>query len=127
MTKTNSRPARNLPALLRQMEALQKEIDAVRAAERAASLAEVLEAIALHDFTALELGFVKVQNIKSKRVKASERTFTVKQPSTPKPPKYVNPETGKTWSGYGTPPRWLVGPREDYLIAVSDSRTTRTK
>lgn len=32
-------------------------------------------------------------------------------------PKYQDPDSGKTWSGRGLRPRWLVGKKvEDYLI-----------
>jgi DNA-binding protein H-NS len=127
MKQTKPKPARDLPTLLKQMQALQKEIDAVRAIERAASLAEVLKAIETHDFTAFELGFVKTQTVKPRRIKASERTFPTKTPAAPRPPKYVNPETGATWSGHGMAPRWMVGPREDYLIPVADSRSARAR
>ncbi|MDR2113330.1 MAG: H-NS histone family protein [Candidatus Accumulibacter sp.] len=33
------------------------------------------------------------------------------------PPKYRNPETGKTWNGHGKRPFWLIGDRDKYLIA----------
>jgi len=37
--------------------------------------------------------------------------------STPVAAKYVNRETGKTWSGRGREPKWLVGKnKEDFAI-----------
>lgn len=36
----------------------------------------------------------------------------------PQPAKYVDPETGATWSGFGKPPRWIAGAadRSAFLI-----------
>lgn len=104
--------------LLKQMETLQKQIDAVRAEERGAALAQCLALIADYELTKFEL-FSKVQQIKAVKVKPSERTFPVKVTNGKVPPKYQNPETGATWSGRGTQPRWMTGPREDYLIDVT--------
>ncbi|PJO61438.1 H-NS histone family protein [Burkholderia pseudomallei] len=37
-------------------------------------------------------------------------------------PKYMDPESGRTWSGYGRPPRWMAGrdPAEFLLPAASE-------
>lgn len=45
----------------------------------------------------------------------------VKGARTPRPPKYRDPKTGKTWNGLGKPPAWIVGARnrDKYLIDVS--------
>jgi DNA-binding protein H-NS len=39
------------------------------------------------------------------------------------PPKYINPETGETWSGHARPPAWMkdVKDRSKFLIAGADA------
>jgi hypothetical protein len=37
------------------------------------------------------------------------------------PPKYQDPATGKTWSGHGKRPFWLIGDKDKYLIGASSS------
>jgi DNA-binding protein H-NS len=37
------------------------------------------------------------------------------------PPKYQDPVSGRTWSGHGKRPLWIVGDKEKYLIGASSS------
>ena len=75
--------------------ALEKQIEAEKAAVRNATLADLKAEIKLHGFgpgdlfTAAELG------------KPKKRGQTVRAP------KYRNPATGATWVGLGKRPRWL--------------------
>lgn len=101
--------------LAQAMEA--KEIEAHAAIETCTAL------IAEFELTPFELGFVKTQLVPSKKPKKADATFSVKKPKTAIPPKYADPATGKTWSGRGHQPRWIVGNRDDYLVTTK--RTTQ--
>jgi DNA-binding protein H-NS len=72
--------------------------------------------------TTVDLGFVKPQQVPPNKVKKSEKTFTAQKPKKVYPPKYVDPASGKTWSGLGHTPRWIVGNRDDYLIKTDPKK-----
>ena len=99
-----------LQRLLRELEALDEKIEAVRRSERAVTLDNVREMIADYEFTPREVfGFGS-----SSRTKL----FSVRH-------KYLNPGTGQTWSGRGRKPRWILGkPREFYLLSPSRPETS---
>jgi DNA-binding protein H-NS len=41
-----------------------------------------------------------------------------KKAKNPTQPKYQNPVDGKTWTGHGRPPLWIVGNRAAFLITA---------
>ena len=49
--------------------------------------------------------------------------MVVKGARTPRPPKYRDPKTGKTWNGLGKPPDWIAGARnrDKFLIDASSA------
>jgi DNA-binding protein H-NS len=103
--------------LLVQLEKLNAEIEAERMTVVHDAIATCTALITKYDLSAFDLGLVKTQQAKTMAVKQSEKTFPVAVKRAPKPPKYINPETGKTWNGNGPAPSWMVGNRDDYLIA----------
>lgn len=106
---------KKLHELLQQREELDKEIAEARANERAEALMTVLSMIRDFEFTSQDLQ-VKVHKLPAKKVPLQQKTFKAKKPKGTKPPKYVDPATGRTWSGYGHQPHWIEGNRDDYLI-----------
>lgn len=84
----------NLDQLLQKQAELQKEIDAVRNAERAGAIAQAKELVLKYDLTARELGI----SATARRAPGSRSAVA---------PKYRDPATGNTWSGRGKSPRWL--------------------
>lgn len=107
-----------LDELLEQQKQIQEEIEKVRKEERS----EVIEQIK----TLVEKYQIQSSSIFGrKRTKRAEITETGEEPSKPKtklPPKYRDPETGKTWTGRGNKPKWLEGKnKEDYLIREETS------
>ncbi|AOJ73380.1 MULTISPECIES: H-NS histone family protein [Burkholderia] len=91
-----------------QIEALQIEADALRAAEIEAVLADVRAKVAEYGLTEQD-------------VFGRKRTTRAKDTSTSKPqsvPKYRDPKSGATWSGKGRAPAWIANAkrRERYLI-----------
>lgn len=101
--------------LREQAEALLRQANEQLAIERAEGIEKAKAIIAEYDLTAHDLGLVKTQTIKAKK-DPKNKTFIVKTPKPTPPPKYRDPASGKTWSGYGRQPGWIEGNRDDYLI-----------
>jgi DNA-binding protein H-NS len=111
--------------LLAQLETLKKEIESERSVLVRDAVSTCMRLIAEFNLTAYDLGLVKTHTAKPVAVKQSEKTFPVAIKKAPKPPKYVNPENGKTWNGNGKPPSWLEGNRDDYLIGKATEKPAR--
>lgn len=89
--------------LLQQREALTAQIEEARRREISDAVAQVKAIVA-------EYG-LNPEDIFTKRRGRSGLA------GTKVPPKYRDPETGKTWTGRGKAPRWLDGKdRDAYLI-----------
>lgn len=101
--------------LREQAEKLLKQANEQLAVERAEGIRKAKEIIEEYGLTAYDLGLVRTQQVSPKK-DPKKKTFAVKRPSPPRPPRYRDPETGQTWSGFGHQPRWIVGNRDDYLI-----------
>lgn len=110
--------------LIQQLEELRKQADEQLAIERAEGIRKAKEIIAEYGLTAHELGLVKTQHVPAKK-DPKKKTFAVKSPKTPKPPRYRDPESGQTWSGFGHQPRWMTGNRDEYLIEQQDHKQSQ--
>lgn len=94
-----------LDQLIAQREALDKQIQATRNAERQGAIAQIRSLMAQFEISSSELGGAATGRKKSSR--AGVRVA----------PKYRDPATGKTWTGRGVQPKWLEGKdRSQYLI-----------
>jgi DNA-binding protein H-NS len=102
--------------LLAELANLQAEIEAERTVLVRDAIATCTALIAEFGLTPFDLGFVKTHHAKTMAVKKSDKTFKASEKRASNPPKYVNPEDGRTWSGNGRAPGWMVGNRDDYLI-----------
>ena len=97
-----------------QIERLQQELAETRESEMREAIATCKILIDRFDLTPYHLGFVKTQMIPAK--KAAPTTFPVKKAKRVFPPRYQDPDSGKTWNGMGKQPSWIDGDRDDYLI-----------
>lgn len=95
---------------------LDRDIEAAREVEAARAIATCQALIAEFGLTAFDLGLIKTQVIATRR--ATPHTFPLKTRRGPQPPRYRNPATGETWSGFGRRPAWIktYAERDDYLI-----------
>lgn len=84
--------------LVQQIEKLQQQAENLRKKELQDVIAEVKAKIQQYGLSAFDLGLARG---KSK----SSAKGTVK-------PKYKNPATGKTWTGRGRAPKWIVEAEE---------------
>lgn len=94
----------SLATLIAERDALNAKIEAVRAAERPAAIAQARDLIERFGLTAMQV------------MPASPAT--TRQPAARKAPaKYYDPDTGNTWSGRGRAPSWIKGKdATQYLI-----------
>jgi DNA-binding protein H-NS len=99
--------ARTLIQIQREMEKLQLEAERVKASEVAGVIAKIKSAI---DFYGIAPG--DLFGAKPAKGGEGKRKYTVrknaKPAKAPSPPKYKDPETGKTWTGHGKRPDWFV-------------------
>lgn len=106
--------------LIAQANELMRQAQEARETERPSAIERCKELIADFDITGFELGLLRVQELRAVPAKKEEKTFAAKLPKRQYPPKYVDPASGKTWSGNGHTPRWIVGNRDDYLIKTEE-------
>lgn len=89
-----------------QIAKLQEQADEARRKEVADVLAEIKQKIVEFGLSAHDLGFAE----------APRRGRPAKK--APLPAKFQDPKSGRTWSGRGKPPKWIVGKNRDrFLIA----------
>jgi len=94
---------------------LREKLNQQKSIERVQAIASVKELIKTHQLSAIDLGLgVKKSTARMKRARI-DKGLTVA-------PKYADPSTGKTWSGRGKAPAWLVAylsaghNKQDYII-----------
>jgi DNA-binding protein H-NS len=92
-------------ALLAQREALEKQIEELRNAERGDAIEWIREQMALFD--------VKPEDLEPRASRGPRKQ------SAPVAAKYRDPASGATWSGRGKPPRWIADQDRD-KFAITD-------
>lgn len=98
----------------KQIAQLEKKAADLRNVEVAKAVANIREQMAKYELTVEDIAPVK----SSAKTKAATRSPKVK---VGKPAKYMDPKTGKTWTGHGKAPAWIAvatkkGRRDDFLI-----------
>jgi DNA-binding protein H-NS len=101
-----------LAELQKRIARLQEEAEQVRKSELASVIASIREAVAQYDLTPADIFGRKAGP--SARAKGAGTAGG----KAPRPPKYRDPKTGKTWTGMGKPPNWIAGVRnrDKFLI-----------
>ncbi|WP_175817811.1 H-NS family nucleoid-associated regulatory protein [Burkholderia diffusa] len=91
----------NIRELQKELGRINLLLEDARRKEREAALAAIKDYVTEYDITESELlraaGFLKA---KKKRL----------------PAKYYDPSSGKSWSGQGSCPKWLVGRNREYYL-----------
>jgi DNA-binding protein H-NS len=96
---------------------LEKEAERIKRSEVAGVIERIKQAIGAYGLTAADLGLAPGAPQKRNAGKtAGTRTGTTVGVA-----KYRDPATGKTWTGRGRPPDWIVGAkdRDRFLVAVT--------
>ncbi len=102
-TVTDTEPT--VDELLAAREELDRRIKLAVKLQRAPDLATCRKLVALHGFTARDLGIVEpVGVVEALPVPSAARAESERRPV---PAKYRNPETGDTWTGRGLKPKWV--------------------
>ena len=101
--------AKSLQGLLKQIEQLQKEADALRSREKADVVARIKEAIAHYDITVADLFGAAPARKSARKAVAAKAGGRVRKAAAKKPggnAKYTD-GAGRTWSGVGKRPNWF--------------------
>jgi len=85
-----------------QIAALEKQASAIRMQERASKIAEARQLVKDYGLTASELG-----------LSGSRRS-----PTSAGVPKFRDPVSGATWSGFGRKPQWLAGAKDPEVFRI---------
>lgn len=106
-------------SLLAQKAALEKSIAQARKRETGKVIKEINALIQQYDLSLEDLHFASKGE--AGRRKSEFRKAPVKRAKAKGPlsPQYRDPTTGKTWSGRGRQPAWIVGDKESYKITES--------
>jgi DNA-binding protein H-NS len=107
----------NYMSVTAEIARLQAQADKLKESEKAGVIAQARKAIEVYGITAAELfgaGGRKV-NATAAPVKAALGSVGV--------PKYRDPKTGKTWTGRGKPPTWIVGAKDRDAFLIHESET----
>ena len=100
-----------LTALKKQIAALEAQAERIAKAEMSSAIAKVKDIMAEFNLTIEHL----TQTVAGKRAakKTKAKTASVA--------KYVDPSTGKSWSGFGRAPGWIAGAknRDAFLVGKS--------
>jgi DNA-binding protein H-NS len=100
-------------SILAKISVLQQKASALREAEKRDVIAELRKLVGHYDIQVSELFSDAKSPAVGRPARGKGKVKSVL------PPKYQDPVTGKTWSGHGKRPLWLVGDKENYLIAAS--------
>ncbi|MCY1345504.1 DNA-binding protein Bv3F [compost metagenome] len=96
--------------LLAEKEALEAKLNEVRATEVAGVIDKIRELMTEYGLTAEDI------MPRRKRGRPAGPAGTKAASGSALPPKYMDPKTGKTWSGRGRAPAWLGKRPERFLI-----------
>ena len=107
--------AKSYQNLMGQISKLQEQAAAVRKKEMSGVVAGIHKQMAEYGLTAEDLGFSAGRGAGKGSGKAASKASTRAGVGVPK---YQDPVSGKTWTGMGKPPTWIVGAanRDDFLI-----------
>jgi len=103
--------------LQKQIAELEAQANALKNSERAEWLTRVRQVVKEYDFTAKELGL------------GGAGTRTRRSAAGAGVPKYRDPASGATWTGFGRKPGWLAGAKDvnDFLIDKPATTAKRAK
>lgn len=105
-------------SMLTKITALQQKASALRNAEKTHAIAEMRKLIALYDIQPAEL-FAKIP--------ATRKAPVIQRATAVQPLLYRDPASGKTWSGRGKRPGWLIGDKLDYLVDGTTALQTKKR
>ena len=101
-----------LAALKKQIAALEAQAERIAKAEMSSAIAKIKDIMSEFDLTIEHLSQAAAGKRSAKKTKAKTASVA----------KYVDPKTGKTWSGFGRAPGWIAGAKNrDAFLAGRDA------
>ena len=108
---------------------LEREADAARQAESAAAVTKLKKLIAQYGLTAADIG-LEASGASGQRAKPAAKRASAKRAAkkATRPgagvPKYRDPKSGRTWTGFGRAPDWIASAknREAFRIEATDAQ-----
>ena len=100
-----------LSALKKQIAALQAQAERITKTEMSSAIAKVKDIMAEFNLTIEHLTSAVTGKPAAKKTKVKAASVA----------KYADPKTGKTWSGFGRAPGWIVGARNRDAFLVDKS------
>lgn len=119
MTRANYAAQRR--KLEKEIQRLQKQAAALEQKQRAPIISEIVRSMREYDISLVELEAALTRRPRAAR-KRAEKAVTKTTVRKTVPPKYIDPDSGATWSGRGKAPRWISDAeaagksRDDFLI-----------
>ena len=106
-----------LTALKRQIAALEAQAERIAKTEMASAIAKVKDIMSEFNLTIEHLTQTVTGKRAAKKTKAKVKTASA--------PKYADPKTGKTWTGFGRAPDWIAGAknRDAFLVGRAPAAT----
>ncbi|MBO7932029.1 H-NS histone family protein [Burkholderia pseudomallei] len=99
--------------LMQQLRDLQERVAVARKREVVEAIEVIARTMTTYDITLDEIRNALQRLEEEAAVQASTRRRTIKHI-----PKYLDPSSGRTWSGRGRTPKWLVGKNlDDFLLS----------
>jgi DNA-binding protein H-NS len=105
----------SLASIKKQIAALEAEAARITKAEAAAAIAKIKELMSTFGLTAEHLGLAAVRNKRAIAKKSAPKRVGAGTP------KYADPKTGKTWSGFGRAPTWIASAKSRDAFLVDKS------
>jgi DNA-binding protein H-NS len=102
-----------LTALKKQIAALEAQAERIAKAEMSSAIAKIKDIMSEFNLTIEHLTQTVTGKRAAKKTKAKKASVA----------KYVDPKTGKTWSGFGRAPGWLAGVKNRDAFLVGKSAT----
>ncbi len=108
-----------LSALKKQIAALEAQAERIAKAEMSSAIAKVKDIMSEFNLTIEHLTQAVTGKRAAKKVKAKAASVA----------KYIEPKTGKTWSGFGRAPGWIAGAknRDAFLVGRSTAADSAAK
>lgn len=107
-------------AIQAEIQKLERQAQAVRKAEISGVVSRIKEAIVAYGLTAEDLGFGGGRG--RARAADSGRRKEVVRASKRGIAKYRDPATGKTWTGQGRPPAWILAAKDRDSMLIGPAR-----
>jgi DNA-binding protein H-NS len=116
---TGERPMKTYADIKAEISKLERQAEKARKTEIAGVIGRIREAIAAYGLTAQDLGLDGGKSGGGGR--AIGKPAAGKEKATVGVAKYRDPESGKTWTGRGKPPNWIVGAKDRTVFLIDKS------